>query len=301
MEKFFSISQTAKIAEVTAETLRHYDRINLVKPCKVDEWTGYRYYSMQEIVILNTIKSLRCMDLFLSEIKEILSYNDFDKIVAALKKAEANADKKIAELNSAKAKITRARRTFTTADVEEYLRSVIVMGMSDALASSGIGVADMSSNLIELSATVQKLLLSRFKALGMELTAFNLESLSLPPEVERAIDENARLGVLKNNVDVYTRIAQADALMEAAKNPGGGAGGLVGAGVGLGIGADLARSMGETVNGATQSKCPVCGAAMPSSARFCPECGTSVKRACPKCGAPISPGAKFCPECGAKV
>lgn len=109
MEKFFSISQTAKIAEVTAETLRHYDRINLVKPCKVDEWTGYRYYSMQEIVILNTIRSLRCMDLSLSEIKEILSFNDFDKIVAALKKAEANADKKIAELNSAKAKITRAR------------------------------------------------------------------------------------------------------------------------------------------------------------------------------------------------
>ena len=85
------------------------------------------------------------------------------------------------------------------------------------------------------------------------------------------------------------------------KMNGGGAGGLVGAGVGLGIGADLARSMGETVNGATQSKCPVCGAAMPSSARFCPECGTSVKRACPKCSAPLSPGAKFCPECGAKV
>ena len=70
MKKFFSISETAKIVNMTAETLRHYDRIGLVKPCKVDEWTGYRYYSQQEIVRLNTIRTLRCMDLPLSEIKK---------------------------------------------------------------------------------------------------------------------------------------------------------------------------------------------------------------------------------------
>ena len=108
-KKFFSISQTAKIANVTAETLRHYDRIGLVKPCKVDEWTGYRYYSQREIVLLNTIKALRCMDMSLEEIKNILSYDDFNKIVNALKRAERNADEKISELNSAKEKIGRAR------------------------------------------------------------------------------------------------------------------------------------------------------------------------------------------------
>ena len=58
MKEIFSISQTAKIVGMTAEALRHYDRIGLVKPCKVDEWTGYRYYSQQEIVRLNTVKAL---------------------------------------------------------------------------------------------------------------------------------------------------------------------------------------------------------------------------------------------------
>ena len=72
MEKLFSVSQTAKTVDMTAETLRHYDRIGLVKPCKVDEWTGYRYYSRQEIVKLNTIRALRVMDLTLAEIKKIL-------------------------------------------------------------------------------------------------------------------------------------------------------------------------------------------------------------------------------------
>jgi len=109
MKNYFSISQTAKIVDMTTETLRHYDRINLVKPCKIDEWTGYRYYSQQEIVRLNTIRSLRCMDLTLSEIKDILAYDDFNKIVEILKQAEKSADKKIEELNNAKTKIQRAR------------------------------------------------------------------------------------------------------------------------------------------------------------------------------------------------
>lgn len=99
----------AKLAGMTAEALRHYDRIGLVKPCRVDEWTGYRYYSQQEIVRLNTVKALRCMDLTLEEIKEILSYDDFGRIVEALRRAEAGADEKIAELNSARERIRRAR------------------------------------------------------------------------------------------------------------------------------------------------------------------------------------------------
>ncbi|MDE6356485.1 MAG: MerR family transcriptional regulator [Clostridia bacterium] len=109
MKNYFSISQTAEIAGVTTETLRHYDRIGLVKPCKTDEWTNYRYYSQKEIVRLNTIKALRCMDLTLSEIKEILAYDDFNKIIETLKQAEKSADEKIAELNYAKTKIQRAR------------------------------------------------------------------------------------------------------------------------------------------------------------------------------------------------
>lgn len=109
MKDYFSISKTAEIVGMTTETLRHYDRIGLVKPSKTDEWTGYRYYSPQEIVRLNTIKSLRCMDLTLSEIKEILAYDDFYKIVETLKQAEISADAKIAELNYAKNKIQRAR------------------------------------------------------------------------------------------------------------------------------------------------------------------------------------------------
>ena len=52
MEKYFSIGEAAKAVHTTTETLRHYDRIGLVKPGKKDEWTNYRYYTEQDIVRL---------------------------------------------------------------------------------------------------------------------------------------------------------------------------------------------------------------------------------------------------------
>lgn len=62
MKKIFSVGEAAKLAGMTAETLRHYDRIGLVSPHKKDEWTRYRYYTEDEIVRLHTVHALRCMD-----------------------------------------------------------------------------------------------------------------------------------------------------------------------------------------------------------------------------------------------
>lgn len=196
-----------------------------------------------------------------------------------------------------------ARSSFRTEDVADYIRSILVMGISDALGGCGVSVADMSANLIELSARVQKLLSARFAALGLELSAFNFVSISLPEEVQKALDENARLGVLRRNVDVYTKLAQADALKEAAKNSGV-AGSMLGAGIGLGMGSNLGRSFGETMdtnkaNGART--CAKCGTLINSGAKFCPECGTPVRVNCPECGTALACGVKFCPECGKKL
>ena len=70
MKKYFSIGEAAKAVHTTSETLRHYDRIGLVKPGKKDEWTNYRYYTEKDIVRLNTVRALQVMDLSLQEIKK---------------------------------------------------------------------------------------------------------------------------------------------------------------------------------------------------------------------------------------
>ena len=63
MRNYFSIGEAAKAVRTTSETLRHYDRIGLVKPSKKDEWTNYRYYTEQDIVRLNTVRASQVMDL----------------------------------------------------------------------------------------------------------------------------------------------------------------------------------------------------------------------------------------------
>ena len=105
MKKYFSVGEAAKAAQMTSETLRHYDRIGLVKPSRKDQWTNYRYYTEQDIVRLNTIRALQMMDLPLRQIKEVLEYDDLGKIVDFLSRAERKADEKIAAIQYSKSKI----------------------------------------------------------------------------------------------------------------------------------------------------------------------------------------------------
>ena len=117
MKDYFSIGEAAKTAGMTSETLRHYDRIGLVKPSRKDEWTGYRYYTKQDIVLLNTVRALQQMDLPLQKIKEVLEVDDLQKIIAFLTAAEKRADEKMASLRYSKSKIQSARLSY-----EEKLR-----------------------------------------------------------------------------------------------------------------------------------------------------------------------------------
>ncbi len=118
-EKYFSVGKAAKMAHLTAETLRHYDRIGLVRPSHTDKWTGYRGYTEGDLVRLSTVRALRCMGLPLREIGEILALEDMAAIVAALRRATARADEKIAELIDAKARIGRATAFYEQKAAEE--------------------------------------------------------------------------------------------------------------------------------------------------------------------------------------
>lgn len=108
MKTFFTIGETAKAAHTTIETLRHYDRIGLVTPSKKQDVTNYRYYTQQDIVRINTIRALQQMDLPLQKIKEVLEYDDLEKIVSFLEETEKKADEKIAALAYSKTKIKLA-------------------------------------------------------------------------------------------------------------------------------------------------------------------------------------------------
>ncbi len=194
---------------------------------------------------------------------------------------------------------------YETGEIVDYLRSLVVRGISDAIGECQIPVLDMAGNLQELSAIVEEKVKSDFKAIGLELTKFVFENFSLPEEIERALDKSASLGVLRNNMDVYTQVETLDAMKEAAKNPGA-AGGTMGAGMGLGMGMGMGNMFAQNMQQMsapvqTGATCPACGASVGAKAKFCPECGQNLNPTCPNCGVAVKPNAKFCGECGTKL
>ena len=66
------IGEFSQMMQVTVKTLRHYEQKGLLFPCEVDEWTGYRYYSVEQMQRLGTIRKLQRQGFTLEEIKELL-------------------------------------------------------------------------------------------------------------------------------------------------------------------------------------------------------------------------------------
>src|SRR5262249_8224719 len=85
---------------------------------------------------------------------------------------------------------------FTTEDIQGQLKRTLVSGFSDALGGSNIPALDLASNYDELSHIARTKLGEEFKSFGLELTKFIVENISLPQEVEAAMDQRTSMGVL---------------------------------------------------------------------------------------------------------
>jgi len=197
--------------------------------------------------------------------------------------------------------------SFKTEDIASYLRSLIVTSVSDTIASSKISAIDLAANLEEFGDAVLNKGGDKLKNLGLKLVNFNVENISFPEEIEKAIDTRASMGVLSDQMDTFMKYQTANALRDASKNSSGN---MATAGVQLGAGVALSGVMTEQFKNSKKESsgkvekinCPKCKAEIRANAKFCPECGTKISvNFCKECGTKATPGAKFCSECGAKL
>ena len=110
IERYFLISEAAKRANLTSETLRHYDRIGLVQPRKIDPASRYRYYAEADIIRLQIVDLLKQTGLSLHGIKDMLDLKDFEKIIQSLVEAEVKVDAEIKRLQHVKQLLQFAKR-----------------------------------------------------------------------------------------------------------------------------------------------------------------------------------------------
>ncbi len=195
---------------------------------------------------------------------------------------------------------------FTVEGVEGQLKRTIVSALSDVIAQSKVPALDLAANYDELGSYALSVISPRIAPLGLKLESFVIENISLPPEVEKAMDRRTSMGVV-GDLNKYTQYQAAEALRDAANNTGG----TAGLGAGLGAGMMMSGMMGNAMAAAGKPEtqpatapCAACGKPVPVGSKFCPDCGkpqlSSAAGFCPACGKPLAPGAKFCPECGAK-
>jgi DNA-binding transcriptional MerR regulator len=69
----FQIGVFARLSQVSVKTLRHYDERGLLKPIHVDEWSGYRYYGLEQLPRLHRILALKDLGLSLEQIAVLLN------------------------------------------------------------------------------------------------------------------------------------------------------------------------------------------------------------------------------------
>lgn len=79
-EKLFQIGDVARMFHLSPGSLRHYEQAGLLKPEYIDTQTGYRYYSVRQFEVLNTIRYLRALDMPIRQIEDFLKNRDIDVI-----------------------------------------------------------------------------------------------------------------------------------------------------------------------------------------------------------------------------
>ena len=98
----YRIGEFSHLCQTTIKTLRHYDKIDLLKPARIDNFTGYRYYEKEQIKTLEIIKDLQFSGFSLKEIKNILNEENHETFNKQINKIKTENSKKIMILQKMK-------------------------------------------------------------------------------------------------------------------------------------------------------------------------------------------------------
>ena len=193
---------------------------------------------------------------------------------------------------------------FTTKDVSEYLKRVIISRFNDHLGENLDSILNLAGQYDELSAGLMKRLQEDFSRFGLALSQLYITSITPPPEVQKAIDDKSRMEVF-DDLDKLVKMKAAMAMEKASESSG-----EAGSGMGMGLGFMMPAMFSEVLKPAQQGaapapvqqniQCPDCGNSIPKESKFCPLCGHQqvVFSQCSNCGKNLPPNARFCPKCG---
>jgi membrane protease subunit (stomatin/prohibitin family) len=139
--------------------------------------------------------------------------------------------------------ISGTMEVYRTSDLEGQLRSIVLTSISTFLGQSETAFVDMAANQTLFSAKLKEVVAAEFSKMGLELTSFFVQSLSLPEQLQEHLDRVSSMRMV-GDLNKYTQFQTADAISTAAANPSG----IAGAGAGLGAGIAMGQAMMNSLN-----------------------------------------------------
>ncbi|MBB5019945.1 membrane protease subunit (stomatin/prohibitin family) [Chitinivorax tropicus] len=161
--------------------------------------------------------------------------------------------------------VSGTREIYTRDDLEVQLRNLVVATMTSTLGGGGVPFLDMAANQLLMADKMKEALADAFAKYGLALDNFAVENISLPEELQKAIDTRISMGMI-GNMQTYTQYQTANAIPLAAQNEGGLAGIGAGLGAGVQIGQVMAQTMGQATAAPAAPVAPVASAAVAPAA-----------------------------------
>ena len=178
-KKLFSIGDVARLFHISVSSLRHYENVGLLTPEYTDPSSGYRYYSVEQFEILNTIRYLRALDMPLSEIADFLKNRDVDRIEEKLQKQKKAVLEKQRELERIERKIDNRLKCLKDAQTAEI--SVISLVTLPECRMVWVEDSLKIEDFLDMEAPIRKLDISEAEAViflgkvGVGISAAHLQ------------------------------------------------------------------------------------------------------------------------------
>jgi membrane protease subunit (stomatin/prohibitin family) len=142
--------------------------------------------------------------------------------------------------------ISGTRDTYTVADLDGQLRGLMLQHISDAVASSGVAFLDLAANQVQFAKALLDATAPAFEKLGLKLESVTMQSVSLPEELQKILDQKIGMGMVGGDMGKFMQYQTAQAIPKFAEGGAqGGGSGIAGDAMGLGAGVALGQVMAQ--------------------------------------------------------
>jgi len=197
-----------------------------------------------------------------------------DKEFGAVRlRAFGNYAWRIADPKKFYTEISGTRDAYNVAELDGQLRGLIMQNIATGIAQSGVPFLDLAANQQAFAQALAGALGPAMEAYGLKLEATTVQSISLPDELQKVLDQKIGMGMVGGDMGKFMQYQTAQAIPKMAEGVGAGgdAGGLAGAGLGMGAGVAMGQILAQNMQSALQGGAPAAGPAAAAPVGVKPE------------------------------